>query len=181
MNMVNRLIRTTLKIAMPQLNRLLLAVALLCIVGNLSSFAAEDYSPTAYVTVAWDANAPEDNVTGYYVYVGLASRNYYRKDDAGNNTKYTVTTLNELSEYFIAVTAYRVDDTQEPPVIYESDYSEEISVTFVPIKPDPIYGGNVVYVRLSPPDPDPVVDSDPVVDPEPVTDGTTYRFCLNCN
>lgn len=61
----------------------------------------------AQVTLVWDANPPQDQVSGYKVYVGTASGNYnVRTNDVGNVTQHTVTNLTSGQSYFFAVTAY---------------------------------------------------------------------------
>lgn len=65
----------------------------------------------------WDQNEPM-SVTGYYIYYGLESGSYTTKIDAGYDSQYTLFDLDDLTSYYIAVTAYNE--------FGESDYSEEI-------------------------------------------------------
>ena len=65
----------------------------------------------------WDQNDPM-SVTGYYVYYGLESGNYTTKIDVGYDSQYTLFDLDDLTSYYIAVTAYNE--------FGESDFSEEI-------------------------------------------------------
>lgn len=74
-------------------------------------------SHSAEVTLMWDQNDPM-SVTGYYVYYGLESGSYTTKIDVGYDTQYTLFDLDDLTAYYIAVTAYNE--------FGESDFSEEI-------------------------------------------------------
>ena len=75
------------------------------------------FSHSAEVTLMWDQNDPM-SVTGYYVYYGLESGSYTTKIDAGYDSQYTLFDLDDLTSYYIAVTAYNE--------FGESDFSEEI-------------------------------------------------------
>ncbi len=77
---------------------------------------------TKSASLAWDANPVEDNVTGYRVYYGTASRDYSGTVDAGLQIAQTVTGLPNAHVYF-AVTAYNAAGL-------ESDFSNEVSVNF---------------------------------------------------
>lgn len=72
---------------------------------------------TAQVTLAWDPNTEQD-MAGYKVYYGTASRVYNWFFDVGNATTYTVTGLPDGATYYFAATAY---DTSN----IESAYSAE--------------------------------------------------------
>ena len=72
---------------------------------------------SANVTLAWDHN-DQVSVTGYYIYYGLESGNYSTKIDAGPEPQYTLVGLDDLTSYYIAVTAYNE--------FGESDFSGEI-------------------------------------------------------
>ena len=72
------------------------------------------------VTVQWLPNSEQD-LAGYKVYYGIASRSYSRIIPVGLNTTYQVSDLEPGHEYFFAVTAY---DTAGN----ESQYSEEVSI-----------------------------------------------------
>lgn len=66
----------------------------------------------------WD-RSDDPSVTGYKVHWGNASRTYSNSADAGNNTEYTLTGIEEGKEYYFTTTAYNSAGT-------ESDYSNEI-------------------------------------------------------
>jgi hypothetical protein len=82
-------------------------------------------SPTAGhasdVTLAWDANT-ETDIAGYRIHYGLASRNYDRVLEAGNNTTCVVTGLEQGQTYYFAATALNTAGL-------ESDFSNEVSTT----------------------------------------------------
>jgi len=79
---------------------------------------AESFS----VTVAWDSNAAQEQVTGYKVYLGSSPRNYdLRTNDVGNATQFTITGLAGDRAYTLAVTAYNFAGL-------ESDFSEEVTL-----------------------------------------------------
>lgn len=79
------------------------------------------------IIVAWDANAPEDNVAGYRLYYGLESGNYINSIDVGNVTHYALRDLIIGVTYFSAVTAYNECGL-------ESLFSNEISFSFSEFK-----------------------------------------------
>ena len=98
--------------------------SLLCLI-ILSSFVFTVSSNTvnaAQVTLAWDRNA-EQNVEGYKVYYGTASRDYDWFIDVGDVTSITITDLTDGFTYYFAATAY--DNSSNPPL--ESTYSDEVS------------------------------------------------------
>lgn len=72
------------------------------------------------VTLAWDANT-ERNLGGYRLYYGLASRSYSSTIDVGNQTRYTVSDLDDNRTYYFAVTAYNNRNT------FESGFSNEVN------------------------------------------------------
>lgn len=78
------------------------------------------------VTVAWDPNPPEENVTGYVVHYGTSSRAtpgftaYDSQVDAGNVTQQDLDLPDSTATYYIAVTAYNGQGLN-------SDYSAEIT------------------------------------------------------
>ena len=74
----------------------------------------------ADVPLAWDASVSE-NIVGYKVYVGTASKTYGSPIAVGNQTAFTVTGLTPGTYYF-AVTAFDADGN-------ESDFSNEVSKT----------------------------------------------------
>ncbi len=77
----------------------------------------------ATVDLAWDANT-ESDLAGYKIYYGTASGNYSHSIDVGNVTQYTLTGLDDGITYYLAATAYDVDDN-------ESAYSEELVHTTI--------------------------------------------------
>jgi hypothetical protein len=78
------------------------------------------------VTLTWAANDPIENVTGYRIYYGSASRLYIAAKDVGNVTSYEleniITALEEEKTYYLAATAY--SDSAE------SDFSAEVVYTY---------------------------------------------------
>jgi ribosomal protein L30E len=86
----------------------------------LTVFGISSSVLAATITLAWDPNPPEDEVTGYKVYYGTASGKYGSKINVGNVTKYTITGLTLNQKYFFAVTAYDKFSN-------ESDFSGEVS------------------------------------------------------
>src|SRR6185503_14343503 len=58
------------------------------------------------ITLAWDANAASENVTGYKVYVGTQAGIYTQIFDAGNATSYIFPDAVAGQKYFFAVSAY---------------------------------------------------------------------------
>ncbi len=91
-------------------------LALLFIVLNHLPALTPLYGADARLT--WSAN-PENNIAGYRVYYGTASRVYPNSADAGSQTTYTVTGLGPGTYYF-AVTAYNTS-------AQESAFSSEVS------------------------------------------------------
>ncbi len=74
----------------------------------------------ATVSLAWNANT-DQNLAGYKIYYGNASRNYSAVIDVGNATSYAVANLSS-GTYFFAVTAYNTSGAESP-------FSNEISTT----------------------------------------------------
>ncbi len=72
-----------------------------------------------HLTLEWDPNVDED-LAGYIVYYGTASRNYKYDVDIGDITSCTISGLVEGKKYFFAVTAYDEEGN-------ESAYSREIA------------------------------------------------------
>jgi hypothetical protein len=90
-------------------------VALLFALGTMLLPVAE----AATVTLAWDSNVDED-LAGYIVYYGTASRDYDYDVDVGEETSCTISGLEEGRNHYFAVTAYDVEGN-------ESQFSEEVS------------------------------------------------------
>ena len=88
-------------------------------------------APSAYsdeVTLSWDpSSGPE--VAGYKTHYGTSSRNYDACVDVGNCLSCTISGLQEGATYYIAVTAYDIQNI-------ESDYSDEVVYT-VPYAGEP--------------------------------------------
>ena len=76
---------------------------------------------SAQVTLAWNRH-DDSRVVGYNVYHGSSSGEYTDTADAGNETRYTVTGLEEGKTYYFVVTAYDAAGS-------ESDPSEEVQQT----------------------------------------------------
>jgi hypothetical protein len=57
------------------------------------------------LTLEWDPNS-DDDLAGYIVYYGTASRQYNHDVDIGNHTSCTISGLSKGVRYFFAVTAY---------------------------------------------------------------------------
>ncbi len=79
------------------------------------SFAVEE---GAEVSLIWDANS-EPDLAGYRLYYGIASGSYSSVIDVGNQTTYTITSLDPAETYYIAATAYNLSGL-------ESGYSNEV-------------------------------------------------------
>ena len=73
------------------------------------------------IQLAWNANT-EPDIAGYKIYYGFSSRQYSTVINVGNQTTYTLTGLDDIKTYYIAATAYNLDNL-------ESDYSTEIVAT----------------------------------------------------
>jgi hypothetical protein len=73
----------------------------------------------ASLNLEWNANT-ETDLDGYKVYYGTSSGSYGEPIDVGNVTEYELTGLNEVTTYYVAVTAY---DTSSN----ESEKSDEES------------------------------------------------------
>jgi hypothetical protein len=94
------------------------------------------------VTLAWDANAAADNVTGYTVYYGTATGAYTASTQVGNVTQWTTPTL-ASGTYYFAVTA--------TSAIGESGKSAEVS-TPVPVPQSactPPLGANAISIFIT--------------------------------
>lgn len=75
----------------------------------------------ASVLVSWNANT-EDDLAGYKIYYGTASRSYGAGLDVGNVTSYQFNDVTLGRTYYVAVTAYDTSNN-------ESGYSQEASIT----------------------------------------------------
>ena len=93
------------------LKSILIAVTLI-VFFHTSGFAYE-------LTLEWDSNVEQD-LGGYIVYYGTASRDYKYDVDVGDENSCTISNLYSGVTYYFAVTAYDLDGN-------ESDYSAEIA------------------------------------------------------
>jgi hypothetical protein len=114
------------------------------------------------VTLAWDADAG-NNIAGYRLYDGVASRTYTNIIAVGNVTTSTVAGLAGGVTYFFAVTAVDTNGL-------ESDYSSEVSYT-VPLSKNnpPVTAGVSLWLSTAVPG---VVDIGP---DNPVELGVQFR------
>lgn len=125
-----------------------LTTALLATLALLAAGAAG----AEVVTLAWDANPPAEQVTGYRVHYGAVSRTdpaftgYTAEVDAGNRLQLTVELPDPTRAWYFAVVAYN-------GLGLRSDFSDEVARLPAPPAPPPA------------PTPDP---TDPVVTPGPV-------------
>jgi PKD repeat protein len=102
---------TTLRELLPRIFLTLFALFLF----NGNSFAGT-------IKLAWDSSS-SSNVGGYKISYGTSSGSYTSTVDAGNNTTYSVSGLQDGAKYFFAVKAYNATKTAE------SAYSNEINAT----------------------------------------------------
>lgn len=93
------------------------------VIGFLVLMFAVTSALAGEVTLAWDPSVSE-NVTGYKLHIGSASRMYSKTVDTGNVLIFKLTNLADGTHYF-AATAY-------DSVGNESDYSNEVSATLAP-------------------------------------------------
>ena len=91
------------------------------------------------VTIAWDANPPEENVSGYRVHYGTVSRTYTEVVDVANVT--TIALQLDPGVYFLNVLAYNAAG--------DSDFPEELVVTMPGAPPTPPKGLRVVEIQTS--------------------------------
>lgn len=80
-------------------------------------------NPPPSVTLAWDASAGTNEIAGYNIYYGTASRAYTVEISAGTALTCTISNLVRGSTYFFAATAVDAFGL-------ESDYSDEVSCSF---------------------------------------------------
>jgi hypothetical protein len=95
-------------------------ILLLALLQN-PSHALSDTLPASSVTLAWDAS-PSPEVTGYRIYLGVASGNYTNSAMVGNVTIQILSGLAGGVTYFFAITAYDASGL-------ESTFSNEITYT----------------------------------------------------
>ncbi|MGD8763850.1 MAG: fibronectin type III domain-containing protein [Desulfobacteraceae bacterium] len=112
-------IRSRISISHP-LKSALYAVTLI-VFYHTSGFAYQ-------ITLEWDSNVEQD-LGGYIVYYGTASRDYDYDIDIGDETSCTISGLYSGVTYYFAVTAYDLEGN-------ESDYSAEITY------PNTVYAGS---------------------------------------
>jgi hypothetical protein len=108
------------------LNLRFILITILAVSVLVSSFAANVFAATA--SLSWTApttytdGAPITNLGGYRVYTGTTSGSYSQNVDVGNVTSYTVSSLNNATAYYFAVTAYDASGDV-------SGYSSQVSKT----------------------------------------------------
>ena len=113
---------------MPRAIHLLLPLATAALIAACDKSPVTSSAPSAVVTdgavhLEWNT-VPEQNVNGYRVYYGTASRTYLQPVGQGvvsTGTSYTVTGLAGSRRYFFAVTATNT-------LGKESGFSDEIFV-----------------------------------------------------
>jgi hypothetical protein len=113
---------------MTRVVRLLLALATVALIASCGKSSVSSSAPSAVLTnggvrLEWNP-VPDQNVTGYRVYFGTASRTYLQplgQGLASTATTFTVTDLSGARRYFFAVTATN-------SLGKESGYSDEIFV-----------------------------------------------------
>ena len=76
------------------------------------------HANAASVTLGWDPNA-EPDILGYRLYYGTASGTFESVIDAGNQTTYNFSDLEDARAYYFVVTAYDISGR-------ESDFSSEL-------------------------------------------------------
>jgi len=76
---------------------------------------------SAQVSLAWNAST-SSGIAGYKVHYGTSSGSYSTVIDVGNNTTYTISSLQSGLTYYFAVTVYDSSGN-------ESGYSNEVSYT----------------------------------------------------
>ena len=108
----------------PRLKSALIA-GLLLVFLNSFAFAYQ-------ITLEWDSNVEQD-LAGYIVYYGIASRDYDYDVDVGEETSCTISNLYSGNTYYFAVTAYDIDGNESPysaEIIYpESSSADTTSVS----------------------------------------------------
>jgi hypothetical protein len=119
-------------------------------------YVADAYSELKFAWSPPEGTNPED-IGGYYLYWGNASKNYVERTHLGKVYEGTVTELVEGNKYYFAVTCYYKDKPEE-----ESIFSNEVAKTIPAADPPPD------PVADADPPPDPVADADPP--PDPVAD-----------
>ena len=90
----------------------------------------------ASILVSWNANS-EDDLAGYKIYYGTASRSYGSGLDVGNATSYRFNDVLPGRTYYVAVTAYDTSNN-------ESGYSQEASITIASADVTPPTGTVVI-------------------------------------
>jgi hypothetical protein len=119
-------LRLLIVLLMSRVVRLLLPLATVALMASCGSRITTSPAPSATLTngavqLEWNP-APEQNVTGYRVYYGTASRTYQQPLGQGltsTATTYTLTGLAGAHRYFFAVTASN-------SLGMESGYSNEV-------------------------------------------------------
>jgi hypothetical protein len=94
--------------------------------SDVENFQGEAYNGALRLT--WDAATDDTGVVGYYVHYGTstvdeAGESYDDFVDAGNVTEYSLTGLDNDTEYFLSVVAFDAEDNES------MRWAEEISLT----------------------------------------------------
>ena len=110
------------------MNRLRLFILIAFLVLGYSSYSVNS------IVLAWDGN-PENDLAGYIVYYGAASRNYTNAVNVWNFTTNEVSGLVDGATYFFAVTAYNTNGLK-------SEFSDEVSYS--------VLSSNVVVLTIQP-------------------------------
>lgn len=98
---------------------------LLVVLGSMLFFCAIS-AHAGDVTLAWNANTGEPNLSGYWICYGETSGKYTSKVDVSNRTSYTISNLQDRKTYYFAIMAYGYGDNGQA---IQSDFSNEISQT----------------------------------------------------
>jgi len=77
----------------------------LCLVSNLVALSLSAPSRAASVSIAWNPNS-EGDLAGYRIKYGTTSGHPDKQKDIGNNTSGLISSLDNNTTYYFAVTAY---------------------------------------------------------------------------
>ena len=93
------------------------------------------------VTLAWNPS-PESSVVGYIILYGSDGANYTNQVDAGTNTTWSVTGLQEDTTNYFEVAAYDVNHNQSPPS-NPVEYVVPVASQMVTVSANPANAGGV--------------------------------------